>query len=798
MNRPKVSFLFPLIALVIIVFTLSTRMFKIPPLGKLLDPFSGAVQKSDKNLFYTIYTVDHLALNNNVEIRFDARKVPHITSGNNHDLYFAQGYITANLRLWQMDFMSYAAAGRLSEIFDKGYVDYDINQRRIGIVEAAKKSLALIKKKPETFNILTAYTKGVNAYINALSYKDFPLEYKLLDYRPEPWTNLKSVLIMKNMGNTLSGYEEDLFLSKAMLALGIENFNKFFPEVPPHAPGNSSVRLAPVGMPPYLNYSFLMSSSVVSKSSYDPDLGSNSWAVSGRRTKSGYPILASDPHLKLTLPSIWLEMQLSSPDVNVYGVSIPGTPSVIMGFNKDIAWGTTNGEADVKDWYKLKITENYGKYQFDGKWLRFKVRYEEIKRRGQISIYDTVYSSNHGPVVTTSKHPGSRSELMDHALKWTLHKPSDEISTFIKLSKAKNFSDYNAALKGYSTPVQNFTFACVDNTIAVNHQGLIPMKTHGQGLFILDGNNKSHLYSGYIPQDSLPSTVNPTSGEVFSANQYPAPPQYKYYLHGYYPLSRAIRIKQLLEKKIGLDLKTNQKMQLDNVSAFAVTALPVLLKKLSAKKLGITEVAVVEGLSKWNGSYNINEQFAQLFNLWLNNIRDYTWDELIDYHFIARPPSDYVLLDLIENDGFNKYFDKLGTEKIENSEDIITEAFRTALKEYQGDKKNKRWGKVNQINIMHLADIKAFSEINLTSSGHPTSINAISKNRGPSWRMIVELGPKPKGYGIYPGGQSGTIGSQYYNNSVAKWNKGEYFELLFFTSKSDAESNTTSLWHLKK
>ncbi|HET8963095.1 MAG TPA: penicillin acylase family protein, partial [Chitinophagales bacterium] len=232
MKKISTNFLFPLAASIILIFALSNQMFDLPPLGKLLDPFIGAVQNNqEKGLTYPQLIINNMGLNDSVNIFFDDRKVPHIYAKNMDDLYFSQGYVTAYLRLWQMDFLSYVSAGRLSEMFGKdNFLEYDRKVRRLGIPDAAKKSLTLIENDPETNRILTAYSKGVNAYINQLSYKTIPFEYKLLDYKPEPWSNLKTVLILKYMGTILSGHDEDVSMSNMILALGEEDFNKIFPE----------------------------------------------------------------------------------------------------------------------------------------------------------------------------------------------------------------------------------------------------------------------------------------------------------------------------------------------------------------------------------------------------------------------------------------------------------------------------------------------------------------------------------------------------------------------------------------
>ena len=780
-------------------------MFNVSPMGKLLNPFIGAVQnEADQTSFSFPLRIKNESLSDSVEIFFDKRKVPHIYAQNTNDLYFAQGYVASYLRLWQMDFLSYVSAGRLSEIFNKEeFLDYDRNQRRIGILESAKSSLKLIEEDLETKNILTAYTNGVNAYIKSMTYKDMPFEYKLLDYKPEAWSNLKSVLLLKQMGNTLSGYEEDAFISKMILALGEDNFNLLFPDLNSHiTPITGSYRGkkaagSKIEKPDYLDFSFLFSNSIISKSDYNPKLGSNSWAVSGKKTKSGYPILCTDPHLGLSLPSTWVEMQLSTPEMNVYGVSIPGTPSIIMGFNENIAWGTTNGAEDVKDWYKLKISNDYKKYEYDGNWLAFKIRVEEIKRKNQKPFLDTVYSTIHGPVVINRSFPNKQTEYMNYAMKWELHNASNEFKTFIKLNVAKNYKDYKDALKYYSSPIQNFTFASRDNDIAINHQGSMAVKWKGQGKFILDGSKKSHLYTQYIPFDSLPHLLNPSANFVFSANQRPTDSTYPYYYNGYYSESRAHHIKKALEKESKFDIPKMQALQLDNTSDFATEAVSVLIKKIDEKRLSKSQLSLLMSIGSWNGRFDFNDKSAKVFDLWWSNIVEYTFDELKRYYFNIRPVEKYAVLDLIEKDSSNEYFDKVETMQKETLEDIITQAFIASCDEYLKTKdKESAWGNFNRISILHMTKIPAFSIVDLPSSGHPDAINAIQNNWGPSWRMVVELGDRPKAYGIYPGGQSGNTGSSYYDNFVKDWNKGKYYPLHFFMSIAEAKSQSTNSWIL--
>lgn len=809
MKKINIGFLFPLIALVILVCGLSNQLFTLPPLGKLLNPFIGAVQnENDGKLQAKELKIPVRELKAPVQVFFDERKVPHIYAQHTDDIYFAQGYVTAALRLWQMDFGSYAAAGRLSEIFGtKQFLELDRNQRRLGIMEAAKRSLGLILADREASAVLNAYTKGINAYIQQLNYQDIPLEYKLLDYQPEQWTNLKSVLIMKNMANRMTGYEEDLFMSKMIVALGEERFNKLFPEYAGkrtpvmniHKP-DEAVALQHTSMPGYLNYEFLSANSVIEESAWNPRLGSNSWAVSGKKTKSGAPILANDPHLNLSLPNVWMEMQLTAPGMNVYGVTIPGTPAIIIGFNEHIAWGITNGADDVKDWYKLRINHTYKKYELDGIWLPLQMRRESIKRRGQTDFYDTVYSTIHGPIVYNKTFPGKDSDLVDMALRWELHRPSNEFLTFIRLNRATNYQEYKAAIRHYSTPLQNFTFACKDNSIAINHQGSMPVKWPGQGRFILDGTTSTHLYKQYIPNDSLPQLVDPACNYVQSANQRPTYGNYSYYYNGNYSETRANRIEQLLAGAQQMDVEAMKAIQLDNTNSFTAIALPELLAKVKIDSLGNEPKQALAKLKIWNGNYDYDNEVARLYEQWWQNIRGFTWDELRKYKYYIKAPDDEVLLNMVVNEPGNTYFDMLDTERKEEAADIITQAFVAAFEDVkQLEKEGKvKWSDFHKVNLMHLTNLPAFSKMNVPAAGQQGAPNAISRNWGPSWRMIVELGDRPKAYGIYPGGQSGNPAGAYYDNFINDWNKGKYYSLQFFMGISEAQEQAVCTWKLDK
>jgi penicillin amidase len=240
-------------------------------------------------------------------------------------------------------------------------------------------------------------------------------------------------------------------------------------------------------------------------------------------------------------------------------------------------------------------------------------------------------------------------------------------------------------------------------------------------------------------------------------------------------------------------------MQLDNTNSFAVDALPVLRARIDSGKLNTAERKWLSALAGWNGAYDLHDEHARLFELWWANIKADTWDELRQYDFSASTPSDYTLLDLIRNQPSDSFFDIQGTAVREQAGDIVLEALRDAVTRYDSLRKTGQtdWGAGNKVNIEHMTRIPAFGRIGLPVAGSPDAIDAMASNWGPSWRMIVELGDRPRAFGIYAGGQSGNIGSIHYDDFVDDWAKGKYYSLLFFVTMSEARAQTTRRWELR-
>ena len=505
----------------------------VPPMGKLLSPFSGFWQNAPSTNTPNPSTIEASALLENGKVIYDDRMVPHIFTQNLKDALFIQGYITAQQRLWQMDISIRATVGRLSEILGSKTISRDKFQRRKGLLFAAENALKTWEQSPEDFELLSAYTKGINAFIKTLKPADYPIEFKLMNYQPEPWTNLKSAILIKSMALTLCSRESDIEATNALNVFGRETFDFLYPEYNPKQspiiPENvlwnfDTVKIekpSPVliGAIPHRTYS-----------KPSPFAGSNNWAVSGTKTASGNPILCNDPHLNLTLPSIWFEVQLHTPEINTYGVSLPGFPGVVIGFNENISWGMTNASHDVLDWYQVKWANNERtKYLVDDQVKDIDFRIEKIHLKDGKSIVDTVRYTHWGPIVYESpSHP-----KLDMAMRWVAHDPgSNEIKVLQNLGKAKNYNDYINGITAFHSPAQNIVFASREGDIAIKVQGNLPLKTKEQGRFVQDGSNSANAWNGFIPTQHNPQIKNPERGFVSSANQHSTSPDYPYYYNG--------------------------------------------------------------------------------------------------------------------------------------------------------------------------------------------------------------------------------------------------------------------------
>ncbi len=805
------AFILSLLLTIGLVFLLNTSLpfggSTLPAIGNFLSPFTGFWQNAKVQSNYTDTTFDFPNLKGKVSVAFDERLVPHIFADHHEDAMFVQGYITAQQRLWQMDISTRSSSGRLAEVLGPNMLDFDKRQRRMGLFEGAKNEEIHWRKDTASLPLVEAYVNGVNTYIENLNPKDYPIEFKLLGYQPEPWSILKMAQFYKSMERALNGRENDLETSNALQAFGSGTFEYLFPQRNPKQtpviPKGTSWDYLEGGslekeydIPPLLFDSTAIGFSVRNKNYERREkpidfIGSNNWVVSGAKTKSGNPILCNDPHLQMTLPAIWYEVQISTPRANYYGVSFPGVPGVVIGFNENIAWGTTNGGHDVKDWYKIAwADEEKNHYLLDGKKVPVEKVVEAIKVKGEATVYDTVRYTQFGPIV----HENENSPYKDMALKWITNVPDEDNSfkTFWGFSEAKNFDDFLAATEDYGSPNQNFVFASKEGDIALRISGTVPIRKNN-GKFIQDGSKSENNWQELLPHDKMPLVKNPQQGFLSSANQNPVDETFPTPMPGIYNHYRGRIINAKLEAMTDITAEDMLAMQVDNSSLLAEELLPLLLKNLDESSLTPLQLGLVRILSDWDFKFERDAIAPFVFEEWRLQFYDLLWDEMaaIESEAPILYPDTWRMIEILETDPLNAFFDVKSTPEREGPKEIATQSFvkmATELKEHFDDSEYK-WADYKSTDIKHLARLEPFSRMDINCAGHKESINATQQTAGPSWRMVVELGDEVKAWGVYPGGQSGDPASPFYDDMIPKWADGEYYELFFMKNASDRRQN---------
>lgn len=792
------KFLLSFIITIALTIVLSIRIDSIPPLGTFLDPFHGFWQNAESEDGDLSQTLNIEGLRAPVTIKYDSMLIPHIFAENEEDLYMAQGYVTAANRLWQMEFITHVAAGRVSEIIGARALDFDRLQRRKGLASSAEEALWMMQEDSVSKMIIEAYAEGVNAYIKTLDYTSLPIEYKLLSYAPEAWTPLKSALLLKYMANDLTYSDMDLENTNTLKLLGKERFDFLFsayvPDYDPVIPKGAKWNFKPVAVDtPKINSTGNEFSTRGQLLQANPDNGSNNWAVSGSKTRTGKPILANDPHLGLNLPSIWYLIQLHGPDVNVFGATLPGSPNVIIGFNDSIAWGMTNAQRDVVDWYKINYTNSVrSEYQFAKINLKSQKRIEEIAVRDGEVFYDTVVYTHYGPVVYDQDYPADtvQNGYRGYALKWIAHEPSLEIKTFYQLNRAKNYEEYKDALQYYVCPAQNFAFASVNGDVALWVQGKFPAKWKGQGKFMMDGSKSNMEWQDYIPFEHNAHVLNPQRGFVSSANQVPVDSTYPYYVYDHnYEHYRNRRINNRLSQMGNITPKDMMNLQNDNYNLKASEILPLMLDSLDLSQFNETQRNAYETLRKWNYLNNTNLKAPVFFDVWWDQLMVLMWDEFVSEDASLRVPDSENTIHVMRNYPDDPFMDRQNTTAVETMTDLIRESFSDAVKELdtwaETHKEDLNWANFKSTTVAHLLRLDAFGRSNIPIGGGEGIVNATKSRHGPSWRMVVSMDKPVKAWGVYPGGQSGNPGSPFYSNMIDEWSRGEYFEMLLLQSARD-------------
>ncbi len=787
---------------VMLVYMLDHPIGEIPALGPLLDPVNGCWTSAESvNKDYNASL--KLPIKDAASVWYDDQMTPHIKATNDHDLYFLQGYVHASFRLWQMDMQTRAAAGRVSEVAGDKALAFDRKQKRKGMLFAAENSLKAAEANPTTKLMLDAYTEGVNSYINSLKKGDYPLEYKLMGFAPEPWTSFKCILLMKYMADDLSGRTDDIAHSYLRSILPKEQFELLYPDkisgaspvIPAGTVYNKPTLSKPVA--PADSMAFPLYAITDFDAPRIEGKGSNNWALSGARTASGVPILCNDPHLALNLPSLWFKVQLMAPGVNVYGASLPGAPGIIIGFNDNISWGLTNNYRDVKDYFEIKpVQGNRNKYWFNGKQVDYTIRAEVINIKGKPSFTDTVRYTLHGPVMYDLSYYERKSLKRPLAVCWMGHRPSNEYNAVYLMNRAQDYTDFVTAIQSFECPAQNMLYADRKGNIALWGQGQYVNKWKDQGRFIMNGWDSATLWKELIPMRENPHAENPAQGYLCSANQCVTDSTYPYWYNGDYSEFRAWRINQVLSGMQKASIQDMFALQNDNYSMLAANVLPLMLQN----RIGQPDEYIAT-MSRWNYRLTAETIAGTAFQVWWHYLCKEIWNEKFKNVPFSTLPLQERTMQLIMSESVPMYClscDRTDYKSFFNS--LVTRSYTNALDSLGKLKKNNAlyWYKAKNTSITHLTKIPAFSFEGVPTGGWGNTVNAMKPGYGPSWRMVVQMGPEIEAYGIYPGGQSGNPGSKYYADYLQYWSEGKYHRLVFLPNKDEQSSNHIKFkWDIK-
>ncbi|MEO9476633.1 MAG: penicillin acylase family protein [Cyclobacteriaceae bacterium] len=790
-------FLFFLVLSIALGISLNSKIENVPPLGKILSPFEGYLQNIEKGED-PVNRV--LAVESPVTVYFDEINIPHIYAENDHDAYFMQGYLTAKDRLWQMDFFSRVVMGRLSEVLGERAANFDKLNRRIGLKKMTYQVWENVQEFPEVKTGMEAYAEGVNAFIDELDYADYPIEFKLLDYEPEPWSPVKSCLAYAMLSNTLSRSEADLENTNAMALFGEELFNMMYPEqlgnLDPVIRKGKTWDFEPKKV--VSNFRNIISKTPQTIDKPSPLYGSNNFVAAGSKTKDGNVIFANEPDLQLTQPSIWYATHLHTPSLNTMGVTVPGTPTILIGFNNEIVWGVTNSPRDQVDWYSIKFRNKSRKeYWYNNQWFKTEKVVEEIKIRGQASQFDTIVYVHHGPVVYDKNFYGDN-EKINHAMRWVAHSPGNTLTAMYKVNRSQSYQEFETALTYFNGPPQNFLFGSKAGDIAVNLPGKFPIKPEGKGKFLLDGSQTDQEWTETIPFEHRLWDKNPDQGFLSSANQHQVDSLYPYYVWDHhYEYFRNRRINDRLSLMNNIVPKDFMKLQNDNFNYHASESLPAMLDSLDTATFTSAQRSYFTQLNTWD-YFNEPELLAPTYyQLWWDILYNKIWDEYDTTNITVNKPHRYVTTQLLQNNPDFKLFDIIDTKAIETVNQLYYLSFVEAvdsLASLNNSSTKTNWAAYKNTQIPHVLKLAPFSRENINIGGGKGIVNAASKSAGPSWRMIVEMNPEgTKAWGIYPGSQTGNPADDKYGHMIDKWAAGEYFELLFGEDISQSSKVTSTL-----
>jgi penicillin amidase len=757
-----------------------------------------------------------------VEILRDAWGVPHIYAENEQDLFFAQGYVHAQDRFYQMEFWRRIGQGRLSEMLGESVLENDRFIRTLGWWRTAQEEASSLEGDVKM--LLEAYAAGVNAYVEG--HRDaLALEFAILRLTGtrveiEPWTPAHSLVWGKVMAWDLSeNMGNEILRARIVAALGEQALAQLTPPYPDDHP---------VIVPAGVRWDTLPLDEVAEYGERalafgrGDGVGSNNWVIAGSKTDTGLPLLANDMHLAIQMPSIWYEIGLhckaaagAECSFNVTGFSFAGTPGVIVGHNDRIAWGVTNLGPDVQDLYVEQLNpENGNQYQVNGEWVDFEVRREEIAVAGQDEpeLLD-VRISRHGPVLNPvmEELPGPPDQVL--ALRWTALEPGEVFNAVLALDRAQNWEEFREALRHWDVPSQNFVYADVEGNIGYQAPGRIPIRANGDGQLPVPGWTDDYEWTGYIPFEELPSRFNPPEGFIITANNAVVDASYPYLIS--LDWARGYRAQRITEMIVALDRASVGDMQAihgDNKSLSAEEIIPYL----TALRPEDPELRqALERLAAWDGQEHKDSAEAALFETFWAHLLPAVWDEVPEELQLKGGGHAMVLMRDLLAKPEDLWWDEVRTGAVEKRDDVLLEVFQESydwLTERLGDDmEGWAWGELHTATFENqslgqsgVGPIEAiFNRGPVPASGGTAIVNATSWSvddvavvKGvPSERMIVDLADWQRSLTMHTTGQSGHPFHKHYGDMILPWRDIEYHPMHW--ERGAIEADAAGVLHLE-
>jgi penicillin amidase len=802
-----------------VMYTAASGIGPLPPLGSVLNPGTGVWRSASAAQPVQNETLHLAGLQRPVTVIFEANGTPHIQAQTDNDLFWTIGYLQAHFRLTQMDLLRRQGGGQLSEILGPQALSSDRFQLMLGLNRAAQRDWQALPANSPVRQTLQAFSNGVNAWTDqAEQNNSLPFMFKLLNYQPRPWTPIDTLIIQGVMTQDLDFSTTPLEYALMVQSLGYNRTRQWFPVLPPDAqhpydtgPYQKPDTLTPLPSQLAPNSSAMQSIAQLEQqvkalpNAMRSDSASNAWAINGPLTASGKALMAGDPHLNLTLPSIWYQLDGVSPGYNFSGVSIPGVPQILIGRNQHISWSMTDVQNESTLFYVEKTDSKHPhQYYWNGAWQQMQHIIYTIPIKGQTPVQQDVYLTVHGPIFPANEGIAGETLSVD----WMGALPSTDSEGLMDMLKATNFSQFRQALSKWDAPTLNFVYADDQGNIGMISPGFYPIIKSGAPWLPLPGTGEADII-GSIPYSAIPQVYDPPNHMVFSANQRPVSNAYPYYIgttwndfdNGY----RADEIFSSLSNKSKLTMQDMESMQTNVHDYLTGLIVPELLKDLQTASLNSNAQQARELLESWNGNMDENSPAASIWwTFWMRYLVDTfaPWWQAAHVPVAQHPelsidtsqaPLDEDLEAWTLSDPQNPAFTLPdGTKR--DAHQVMLQAFQECIgelgKTLGNDPSQWQWGKLHTQEIRSLLGSQALSygpkasggdrwTLLSASGGQSNADNPIltPSSHGPSWRIIVDWGIG-QAEGTYPGGQDENPSSPWYENQISYWWNGQYYPMI--------------------